>query len=107
MPLLIPEAARRTVRTPPLPTVDALREAVKDLRELVAEAGRPADAVAVQVEGGPNGRMDLPVPETVERLQELVDAGATGVVLDPPNPSLDAAVDILHRYATEVVPRLR
>lgn len=49
-PLVIDGAAARTTRTPALPDARALAGAIRELRELLAEAGRTSDSVEVQAQ---------------------------------------------------------
>jgi probable F420-dependent oxidoreductase len=105
MPLLVPEASVRMLRTPALPDLDALRRAVDDLAGRVSAGGRASDAVGVQVEGqGTNFlRTGGSTDEHLDLLARLAAAGTTQLVVDTPCGSLDDACDAMARYGDEVI----
>ena len=103
-PILHDERMARTTRTAPLPTLEALARAVRDLRRRVEEAGRDPDSITVQLQGG-GGRLskeDQPVAEFGEWLDEVAAAGVDQLIVEVPakaGPALDALV----RFGEEII----
>lgn len=106
-PLLIDQEIAATVRTTPIPTVAALTRTIDELRDLTESAGRPRNAVEVQIEGADSkvlvhgGSLD----EHRDRLHEFDQAGVGWFVLDTPATTVEEAIDALHHYGDAVISR--
>jgi probable F420-dependent oxidoreductase len=105
MPLQIDAERSATVRTAPLATVDDLRVAIDDLRDLVVAAGRDPSTIDVQVEGPETYALlrATSLDQHRERLAELEEIGVTCLVVDTANASLTQAIESLERYGREVI----
>jgi hypothetical protein len=93
------------VRTTPIPTVAALTRAIDELRDLTEAAGRPRNAVEVQIEG-PDTKVLVhggSLDEHRDRLHEFNQAGVGWFVLDTPATTVDEAIDALHHYGDAAI----
>src|SRR5882757_2497989 len=104
-PLLIDEDMSRTTRTPPLSSPAVLADAIGDLRELTAEAGRDPSALDVQVEWSRLDDVDAGLPSILDAVGQLAEAGATWVVFEPPGHDVDATLDVVRSYGELVIGR--
>lgn len=105
MPLVLGEQLAATTRTAALTGVDDLAAAVRDLRDLVAEAGRDPDRIEVQVADA-HGALHDPSRSTEQHrdhLGRLAEAGATWYVVHPPGGSVGGCSDALAAYADEMI----
>jgi probable F420-dependent oxidoreductase len=102
-PLMITEEKARTVRTPPLPTVRAVRAAVADLYERLTDAGRDPAEVEIQIEWKEISSTGTERGLLKDRLGELADAGVTSVVVDPPCRDVAETLQEIAAYGAEVV----
>ena len=104
MPLLVSEEVASTTRMPALATVAQLAEAIRELHEMLTDAGRDPASVRVQVQGRQG---DLLVhrenswEEHHQFLGELAEAGVSDVVIRTPGNDLAAAVDALQEYGRD------
>lgn len=104
-PLLIDGSAARTTRSRALPDARALAGAIRELRDLLAEAGRDADTVDVQVQSV-HGSFPVTggsVEQHRHHIGELAEAGATQFVVQMPGSSNAAAIDAVTAYADNVI----
>ena len=103
-PLLIDEQLAQTTRTAALTTVDQLRSAVAEVRELAVQERGEGAMVDVQVQSPQSQwlRGDLSVDEHLGHLGELAAAGVNWFVLQPPSGSVEACIEGLERYAETV-----
>jgi probable F420-dependent oxidoreductase len=81
-PLVISEAGARTVRAPAIPTIDALADAIGDLRRRTQEAGRQPAALAIQAGGGPAAHGGTDYRSHLDWVRALEDVGVTQHVVD-------------------------
>jgi probable F420-dependent oxidoreductase len=105
MPLVLGEQLAATTRTAALTSVDDLAAAVRELRDLVAEAGRDPAGIAVQV-ADEHGAVHDPARSTEQHrdhLGRLAEAGATWYVVHPPGGSVGECRDALAAYAADMV----
>jgi probable F420-dependent oxidoreductase len=107
-PLLVDDRLAGELSTSGIDSVERLRDAVTDLHDLVAAAGRDPSTIDVQVKGSfsrvalegfsPGGNVD-----TAGRLAE---AGATWLVVHPMAPTRAGLLDVLRRYGADVISKL-
>jgi probable F420-dependent oxidoreductase len=102
-PLIIGPEMAKTTRTAPLRTTSDLARAVEDLRELAAVEGRDAGQLDVQVEWRESSSISAHADRILERVEELNDAGATFMVVDPPGDDLERTVDLIAAYGESVI----
>jgi hypothetical protein len=93
MPLVLGEQLAATTRTAALTDVDDLAAAVRDLRGLVAEAGRDPDLIEVQVADA-HGAVHDPSRSTEQHRDHLGH---------PPGDSVGGCGDALAAYAAEMI----
>jgi probable F420-dependent oxidoreductase len=104
-PILSGDTLARTTRTAPIPDLDTLARYVEDLNRRIAQAGRRADEVTVQLQGG-GGRLvetDEPLDSYLSWLEEIEAAGVTQLIVEMPADSSSRSIEALHRYAEEVI----
>jgi probable F420-dependent oxidoreductase len=106
-PLFIDERMARTTRTPVIADPVGLRRAVDDMRSLAEDVGRDPSALDVQVRWSVSGDVEADAGKALETLGELAAAGATWVVLNPPNGDVDRCVDLLSAYGDQVINHAR
>ncbi len=106
-PMLLDEAMSASTRTAPLGSVGALRDAVADLRGLVADAGRDPSGIDVQVQWRPASTIDGDPAAALERIDELAGAGVTWLALNPPVDDVSRCLDLLASYGEDVIRPLR
>jgi probable F420-dependent oxidoreductase len=102
-PLILGEEKARTVRTPALPDVAALRTAIADLHSRLAAAGRDPAEVEVQIEWKAISGTGTERGLLKERLGELAEAGVTSMVVDPPCRDVVETLEHIAAYGAEVV----
>jgi probable F420-dependent oxidoreductase len=102
-PLLITPEMAKTTRTAPLRTPDDLARAVEHLHELASAEGRDGDQLDVQVEWRESSTITAAPDHTLERVEELTDAGATWMVVDPPGDDLEHTTDLISAYGESVI----
>ncbi|WP_395109669.1 TIGR03619 family F420-dependent LLM class oxidoreductase [Actinomadura sp. SCN-SB] len=104
-PLITSAEQAATTRMPAITSVGRLAEAIGELRELVAGAGRDPASIAVQVRS-PWSRVlgtEVPAEEVRDHVGELAEAGVTQFVTTVPGDSTTAALDALARFGEEVI----
>ena len=102
-PLLIGPDMAKTTRTAPLRTPDDLARAVEDLHELAAAEGRDGVQLDVQVEWRESSSITATPDHILERVEELSNAGATYMVVDPPGDDLERTVELIAAYGESVI----
>ena len=102
-PLLIAPEMAKTTRTAPLQTPAHLARAVDDLRTLTAAEGRDGGQLDVQVEWRQSSSVTASADHILERIEELTNAGATFMVVDPPGDDLERTVDLIAAYGESVI----
>ncbi|TQM11304.1 TIGR03619 family F420-dependent LLM class oxidoreductase [Pseudonocardia kunmingensis] len=105
-PLLIGDEAAATTRTAALKSPAELKDAVDELREMLADAGRDPATVDVQVQsrqsdfpGKPGGSLE----EHRHHVGELAEAGVTWFVVRTSGADVGAACDALAAYGRDVI----
>lgn len=105
-PMLTSEEMAATTRTRALTTVADLAAAIKDLHDLLGEAGRDPATVDVQVQSGrfsgPLGD-GLSVEQVRDHVGQLAQVGATQFLVRVPSDSVDRALDELARFGEEII----
>lgn len=104
-PLLVPDATATKLNTAGLGSLNLFRGGVVDLRRRLADCGRAAAEIDIQVKG-PFSRVDITawdVPQHQDDLGMLADAGATWVVVHPVGSSFEARLDVLHLYGSRII----
>ena len=102
-PLLIGGEMAKTTRTAPLRTPDDLARAVEDLHELATAEGRDGGQLDVQVEWRESSSLTATPDQILERVEELTDAGATWMVVDPPGDDLERTAELIAAYGESVI----
>jgi probable F420-dependent oxidoreductase len=102
-PLLIAPEMAKTTRTAPLQTTADLARAVQDLHNLAAAEGRDGSQLDVQVEWRESSSITASPDQTLERVAELTDAGATFMVVDPPGDDVERTVELIAAYGESVI----
>ena len=102
-PLLIAPEMAKTTRTAPLRTPHELAMAVDDLHELASAEGRDGGRLDVQVEWRESSSITATADHILERVEELTDAGATWMVVDPPGDDLERTVELIAAYGESVI----
>jgi hypothetical protein len=89
-----------------MPTLDALADAVADLRRRLNDAGRDPASITVQfqAERGRFLKDNEPLDRYLEWLAGAEAAGADQLIIELP-PQAEAAVEGLIRYGEEVIAR--
>jgi probable F420-dependent oxidoreductase len=96
----------RTARTVALDTLDALADAVDDLRTRVAAADRDPGQIDISFStdaGGQPADDGFDAVAHLEGLVRLEQLGVTWVQVPLPGDSLAHALDVLERYGTQVI----
>lgn len=106
-PMMVDEVVSRTTRTASLGSLDALRDAIDDLRTLVEAAGRDPGAVDVQVQWRTASSVEDDPHATLERIERLADVGVTWLALNPPADDVDRCLDALAAYGDNVIAHAR
>jgi probable F420-dependent oxidoreductase len=106
-PLLIDERTAGMIRTRGLTSPAQLRVAVAELREFAAEAGRDPDTIDVQVDSRLISDMQADPEVLLDAIGEVADAGATWVVVEPPNDDADHAFDVMAQFSDQVIEQSR
>jgi probable F420-dependent oxidoreductase len=109
MPLLIGEEAAATSRTAELSTPAQLAEAIADLHQLLAEAGRDPSTVSIQVQSRHSDHLvhrETSWEEHRDFLGRLAEVGVTDVVVRTPGGSVAEAADALEEYARDGIAAL-
>jgi probable F420-dependent oxidoreductase len=104
-PILGGEVLARTTRTAPIPDLATLARYVEDLRRRLEIAGRSAEEVTVQLQGG-GGRLvetDENLDDYLSWLDQVESAGVTQLIVEMPADSATRSTEALHRYAEEVI----
>lgn len=110
IPFAAPAPLARTTRTRPLETIDDLVPLLDHLWRCVDEAGRDRAAVDVAVEAlgcPPPGTSGFESARHLDTLGRLAELGVTWTATTVPGQGLDAALEALEHYATEVIAPLR
>lgn len=104
-PLIASTDLAATTRMPAIASVAQLADAIDDLRNLVADADRDPESIAVQVQSPCSGVLgaDVSAEQLRNHIGELADAGATQFVTSAPGSSTSAAVDALARFGDEII----
>jgi probable F420-dependent oxidoreductase len=104
-PLIASADLAATTRMPAIASVAQLADAIDDLRNLVADAGRDPESIAVQVQSPCSGVLgaDVSAEQLRNHIGELAEAGATQFVTSTPGSSTSAAVDALARFGDEII----
>ncbi|HVW42840.1 MAG TPA: TIGR03619 family F420-dependent LLM class oxidoreductase [Amycolatopsis sp.] len=106
-PLITTAEGAQTTRTAAITSVAELADAIKELHDLVAEAGRDPASIGVQVQS-PYSRAlgaDVSVEEVRDHIGELTEAGVTQFVTTTPSNSTAAALEGLARFGEEIIAR--
>jgi probable F420-dependent oxidoreductase len=96
-----------TTRTASIETVDALAEAISDLKRRVEEAGRDPETIDVQVQWKVGSSIEGDPGETLGAIESLGKAGVTYVCLNPPNADVAKCLDKLSAYQDAVISQAR
>jgi probable F420-dependent oxidoreductase len=102
-PLLIGAEVAKTTRTAPLRTPDHLARAIDHLHDLASAEGRDGSQLDIQVEWRESSSMSAAPDHILERVEELTNAGATWMVVDPPGDDLERTVDLIAAYGESVI----
>jgi probable F420-dependent oxidoreductase len=108
-PFTAPAGLASTARTAALDSLEALAEAIDDLRRRLDEAGRdPAsiDLAWSNPAGGDPGSDAFDADAHLEGLAALEQLGITWINVGLPHDSLDHIVETLQRYGEQVISRL-
>jgi probable F420-dependent oxidoreductase len=106
-PLITEPVASATTRTASIESVDALAEAVGDLKRRVEEAGRDPEAIDVQVQWKVGSSIEGDPGQTLAAIESLGKAGVTYVCLNPPNADVAQCIDKLSAYQDAVISQAR
>lgn len=106
-PLIIEQAASATTRTAVIDSVEALGEAIGDLKRRVEGAGRDPESIDVQVQWRAGSSIEGDPGETLGIIEALGKAGVTWVCLNPPNADVQQCIDKLSAYADAVISQAR
>ncbi|MDN5914874.1 MAG: TIGR03619 family F420-dependent LLM class oxidoreductase [Pseudonocardia sp.] len=107
-PLLIGDEMAATTRTAALRSPAELADAIDDLREMLAAAGRDPAAVDVQVQSPQSGFPGKPgrsLEEHRHHIGELAEAGVTWYIVGTSGGDVEAACDGLAAYGQDVITR--
>jgi alkanesulfonate monooxygenase SsuD/methylene tetrahydromethanopterin reductase-like flavin-dependent oxidoreductase (luciferase family) len=104
-PLIASAELAATTRMPAITSVAELAEAIKEMHDLVAAAGRDPASISVQVQSPYSGVLgaDVSAEEVRDHVGELAAAGVTQFVTTTPADSTSAAVDALARFGEEII----
>jgi probable F420-dependent oxidoreductase len=108
-PFTAPAGLASTARTAALDSLEALADAIDDLRRRLDEAGRdPAsiDLAWSNPAGGDPGSDAFDADAHLEGLAALEQLGITWINVGLPHDSLDHIVETLQRYGEQVISRL-
>lgn len=104
-PLLASAELAATTRMPAISTVAELAGAIKELHDLVAEAGRDPATMDVQVlsatASAPLG--EVSVEQVRDHVGELAEVGVTQFVTRPPTGEVAAVLDGVARFGAEII----
>jgi probable F420-dependent oxidoreductase len=106
-PLITEPAASATTRTALIDSVEALGEAIGDLKRRVEEAGRDPASIDVQVQWRAGSTIEADPGETLGNIEALGKAGVTWLCLNPPNADVQQCIDTLSEYADAVMSQAR
>lgn len=105
-PLIASAELATTTRMPAITTVAEMAAAIKDLHDLLVEAGRDPAAVDILVQShghsGPFGP-DLSVEQVRDHIGELSEIGVTQFLTRTSGSSVEAALDGLVRFGEEII----
>jgi probable F420-dependent oxidoreductase len=107
-PMPSPRGSAGFLGTPAMPGPDALAARVQRLHELSAEAGRaePPGVVAIPTSvSGMQGRT-WHADEVLDEIGQLVDAGATGLVVNLPGQTVEEFCHQVERFSSSVLKRI-
>jgi probable F420-dependent oxidoreductase len=98
-PLLVSGEVAATTRMPGLATPAELADAVRELRDMLAEAGRDPAAVEIQVQSGTSDMLDggRSAEQVLDHVGQLADSGATWFVVRPPAGTIAETVEAIGR----------
>lgn len=104
-PLLVAEEAAATTRTPAITSVAELGEKIKDLHQLVAEAGRDPASIAIQVQTPSLGvaGASLSAEHLRDHVGQLSEVGVSHFVVQPVGKSVTAATEALRWFGEEFI----
>lgn len=104
-PLLLSEQLAATTRTAALTTPAQLKDAVEELREMLAEAGRDPDSVDVQIQSPHSDFLGgaASIEQHRHHLGELAEAGVTWFVVRTSGRDVGEACDLLAEYGRDVI----
>jgi probable F420-dependent oxidoreductase len=102
-PMMIDRRLARTTRTGAIESVEALADALRDLRSLVEQAGRDPADIDVQVQWHAASRIDTDPAEALAFVEQLAQVGVTWLALNPPGDDVERCVDLLAAYADNVI----
>jgi probable F420-dependent oxidoreductase len=101
---LIQDAARaRTTRTPALASPAELADAIDEVRQLAAAAGRDAAALDIQAEWRAVDDIAAGYPSITDAAGRLADAGATWAVFEPPGDDTERTLDVVQGFGANVI----
>jgi probable F420-dependent oxidoreductase len=106
-PLIIEPAASATTRTALIDSVEALGEAIGDLKRRVEEAGRDPESIDVQVQWRAGSTIEGDPGEILANIEALGKVGVTWLCLNPPNADVQQCIDKLSDYADAVMSQAR
>jgi probable F420-dependent oxidoreductase len=109
MPMPNPPAVARTTRTPELGSNADLAAMLTYLREHAAAVGRtePVDVMFMSSAGGQPGDADFDAGARLDDLAEQADLGVTWNAVNGHEGPRQQAFDALHRFADQVIGKLR
>jgi probable F420-dependent oxidoreductase len=98
-PLLVSDEVAATTRMPGLATPADLAGAVRELRDMLVEAGRDPASVEVQVQSATSDVLDAgrSTEEVLDHVGQLAEAGATWFVVRPPVGTVAETVEAIDR----------
>ena len=103
MPLMLGEHAAATTGTELLTKPADVASGIRELKDMMAEAGRNPEDLSVQIQTL-HGQLDGPysIEERRDHLGELAEAGVTDFVVSPAGDTLSQCLDTLAGYAQDV-----
>jgi probable F420-dependent oxidoreductase len=107
-PMPSPQGSATFLGTPAMPGPDALATGVRRLRELSAEAGRVTPPGVVAIPTSVTGMQGRPweAGEVIDDIGALVEAGATGLVVNLPGQSVEEFCHQLDLFSSSVLDRI-
>lgn len=107
-PMQLDATGAATARTRPMHTVLDVADAIADLRRLLDDHNRGADAFPIQLQAPAADFADpkLSMPERQEIMRQLASAGVTHVLAFPPHGDRETVVRFIEREGSQFVQEL-